>query len=219
MFWTKSVAMFCGLSLLLFGADKVKAPALERADQTYKSSITKAQAEFDRAKSKAMEVRQKAYKDALAAATRAGDFDTAASLKTTITEFEASDGAVTKRPKPKEIVKFEDHEYAIIREGATWHIAKRICEEMGGHLATINSPQEERFLLKFGAEAQVECWVGATDEVEEGKWVWVDGSTADSRKFDVDNYFEAEHGLYCAKDQRLHDMYCGKRWAYICEWD
>lgn len=211
MLSTKSIALLGGLSLILLGADKAKSPTLERADQTYKSSVAKAQAEFDRTKGKAVDVRLKAYRDALAAATRAGDFDSAAALKIAISEFESGEGSTAKRPRPNGIVKFEDHEYAIIREDATWHVAKRICEEMGGHLATINSPQEEKFLLKFGAEAQVECWVGATDEVEEGKWVWVDGSIADAKKFDLDNYFEAEHGLYCGKDQRLHDMYCGKR--------
>ena len=165
MFWTKSVAVFCGLSLLLFGADKAKSPTLERADQTYKSSVAKAQAEFDRAKGKASDVRLKAYRDALAAATRAGDFDSAAAFKIAISEFESADGSAAKRSKPKDTVKFADHEYAIILEAAPWHVAKRLCEEMGGHLATINSPQEEKFLLQFGAEAQVYCWVGATDEV------------------------------------------------------
>ncbi len=219
MIWTKSIRLCCVLSLLLFGADKAKSPALERADQTYRSTITKAQSEFDRAKAKAMEVRQKAYRDALAAATRAGDFDTAAAIKLAISEFEVNGELVTKRSKPKDLVKFEEHEYAVIREPLSWHIAKRVCEEMGGHLATINSTREQEFLVKTCLAAKTECWLGATDEHEEGKWLWVDGSIADSTKFEVDNYNGSEHSIYCALDGVFRDMYSGKRYAYVCEWD
>jgi hypothetical protein len=220
MVWTKFIAVCCGLSLVIFGAEKTKSPVIERADQAYKSAISKAQSEFDRAKGKATEARLKAYRDSLASATRAGDFDTATTLKGVISELEATDPASVKRAKFKDYVKFEDHEYVLIRDGAPWHVAKRICEEMGGHLATINSPREEEFLLKFCTTNNIPCWVGATDEVEEGKWIWVDGTIADSKKFSLDNYSNAEHSLFFSQDIRTFaDLYCGTRLSYVCEWD
>src|SRR5262249_616059 len=79
------------------------------------------------------------------------------------------------RPRPKAAQKFNGHSYAVITEPATWHGARRRCEEMGGHLATPETPAERDFLLKLVRDAKTSAWFGATDEEVEGEWVWVTG--------------------------------------------
>ena len=57
-----------------------------------------------------------------------------------------------------------------------WPEAKAFCEAQGAHLATVTSPSENDLVygLCSGATPQW-CWLGATDEVAEGTWRWVDG--------------------------------------------
>ncbi|MCK8215269.1 hypothetical protein LW982_17945, partial [Erwinia amylovora] len=80
----------------------------------------------------------------LSDSTKSGDFDTSSLIKSKITEAEAAGVA---RQKPKNTVKFNGHEYALIDEKVTWHTAKKRFEEMGGHLACLNTPSESAFLL------------------------------------------------------------------------
>lgn len=47
----------------------------------------------------------------------------------------------------------------------------------GGHLATVNSEEEERFIEKIiGFNHKIDFyWLGGTDENTEGTWEWVTG--------------------------------------------
>ncbi len=64
------------------------------------------------------------------------------------------------------------HLYQRIDVPVSWRDARRLCEEVGGHLATVTSAEENEFVLTNFASDHV-CWLGATDEAEEGKWRWV----------------------------------------------
>jgi len=64
--------------------------------------------------------------------------------------------------------------YAYFPEPGSWHSARRRCEEMGGHLVTIASQEENAFVKSLlGSNA----WIGLTDEGHEGRWEWVTGET------------------------------------------
>ena len=79
----------------------------------------------------------------------------------------------------------------------------------GGHLATITSEGEERFIeqmlkneyyyIKEGI-----CWLGATDEKKEGTWEWVTGE-----EFSYSNWW-----LY-NPDNRDHGVYGSENWLVI----
>ena len=47
---------------------------------------------------------------------------------------------------PPDAKKFRGHYYKVIGTPMTWHVAGRECEKMGGHLARIESPQEQQFV-------------------------------------------------------------------------
>ena len=64
------------------------------------------------------------------------------------------------------------HDYQLIDVSMPWHDAKKYCESLGGHLASVSSDAENAFMHgNFGRDRV--CWLGASDETEEGKWQWV----------------------------------------------
>ena len=65
------------------------------------------------------------------------------------------------------------HHYKVFWERRAWHEAKKRCEELGGHLACVETKEENDFLTKLSDGKSV--WLGATDEVKEGEWLWVTG--------------------------------------------
>jgi alpha-tubulin suppressor-like RCC1 family protein/uncharacterized protein (DUF2141 family) len=63
--------------------------------------------------------------------------------------------------------------YKLIQQSMTWSDAKGYCENIGAHLLTINSQQEQDYITSvFGSDI---VWLGATDAGHEGLWTWVTG--------------------------------------------
>ena len=54
----------------------------------------------------------------------------------------------------------------------SWQDAKRLCEELGGHLATATSAEENNFIYNHFAQDHY-CWLCGTDQHQEGNWRWV----------------------------------------------
>lgn len=71
---------------------------------------------------------------------------------------------------------FNNHKYEVFDESLTWHEAKARCEEMGGHLVTITSAEEQAFIesLIDGKEKK-QYWLGANKE--SGSFEWVTGES------------------------------------------
>ncbi|WP_372371431.1 protein kinase [Candidatus Uabimicrobium sp. HlEnr_7] len=122
----------------------------------------------------------------------------------------------------------------------TWKEAKKKCEEIGGHLITLETIKEHDNVTKFiKALPQWESfWIGLYEdnmkEVEKdgqktkiGKWFWLTDTTKPTTytKWNIKNkepnntknkedYAEMLNGTLLWNDLLLHD----KR-VYICEWD
>ncbi|MES2793807.1 MAG: C-type lectin domain-containing protein [Planctomycetota bacterium] len=194
------------------------AKRVESADATYQTTVKKAEDTKSIVVRKATLERVRVLKSAISDATKAGDFTAATELQTRL-EAAQADGGV--RPKPKNLVKFGGHEYAMIEDKATWHIAKRRCEEMGGHLASIESPNEERFVLELCGTKGQSAWLGASDEEVEGKWSWVNGGllTAEQMpRWHLTNEGDHHHHL-CYWQGEFGDSAAGARLIYMCEWE
>lgn len=66
----------------------------------------------------------------------------------------------------------KNHRYRLLDESLTWQEAKAKCEEMGGHLVTLNSEEEQKYiekLLENGTKKQY--WIGMSRSDNELKWV------------------------------------------------
>jgi len=74
--------------------------------------------------------------------------------------------------------KERQHTYELFDLNLSWSEARDYCESLGGHLATITSQTEQDAvaeLLQSGL--QKAYWLGGTDSVLEGNWVWITGET------------------------------------------
>ncbi|KAK3508499.1 hypothetical protein QTP70_031355 [Hemibagrus guttatus] len=55
-----------------------------------------------------------------------------------------------------------------------WNEARQECRSRGADLVIINSREEQEYLSQM---VTGEAWIGLSDSAEEGKWMWVDGTT------------------------------------------
>ncbi len=68
---------------------------------------------------------------------------------------------------------YGEHYYIFVETQCTWEEAKVKCEEMGGHLVTIQDADENEFVRGFVGVNSV--WIGANDIDTEGTYVWITG--------------------------------------------
>jgi len=101
---------------------------------------------------------------------------------------------------PAEAVEFEGHHYCLIDDvSVKWDDAKKHCEKLGGHLATITSEAEENFLRDYVVEngTKNSYWLGGyVNKI--GMWAWVTGE-----KFKYTNWGAGQPDNYLGKEDVL----------------
>ena len=75
--------------------------------------------------------------------------------------------------RPANATSFRGHDYAYVNTAANWSAAKANCIALGGHLATLTSVEENQFVYNLGGLTP--AWIGFTDEVTEGTFLWANG--------------------------------------------
>ena len=107
----------------------------------------------------------------------------------------------TVKPVAEDI--FNNHRYAVYDLSMTWTEAKEYCENLGGHLVTITSAEEQAFIESLLPEpyTKKQYWLGATSE--SGEWVWV-----------TNEAFEYANWGYNQPD---HQGYADGRWEEYAE--
>ena len=133
---------------------------------------------------------------------------------------------------------YNGHTYFVVEESASWFDAKKACEEMGGHLATINDKQEEDYLIqlllsKYGKDRFQWVWLGARTN-NDGVMEWItgepfvysnwhknqpDSSSTGEDCLELRNYYHDEQGQPCLGEFNWNDALSSKKMYYICEWD
>lgn len=132
---------------------------------------------------------------------------------------------------PSTAQKFGDSYYQVYFDSSIgWHDAKAVCEDLGGHLATISNKEENDFIYSLVRNAGIQCWLGATDEENEGIWEWVTGEPwlFNNARFDncagIQHYLVLNYNSNSTWDDQSEKaesnggQYC-KTGGYICEWD
>ena len=128
------------------------------------------------------------------------------------------------------------HRYKVITSSLTWSQAKKRCEDLGGHLATITSNQEDEYikrLLPTAKKEELHFWIGLTDDGREGRWKWITGEVSKHSSWgdgEPNNYGGnedyatiasspkgAHHGRWNDFDgpNRVHKIIVG----FVCEWE
>lgn len=74
---------------------------------------------------------------------------------------------------------FRNHYYLAVKQSKTWNDAKVYAESLGGYLVTIADKEENDFVFTFAVTKGLTnaIWIGLTDEVKEGQFVWVTGES------------------------------------------
>lgn len=141
--------------------------------------------------------------------------------------------AKLEQPVPSDAESFGEHHYKFFTLDSvkTWEDAKNYCENLGGHLAIITSPEENDFLYQLMVNAgYTSAYFGLTDSYDEGKWLWMDGAEPaftnwHSGEPNSENSSE-DYGMFYWKytDGTWNDGDFGKRTnkggtTFICEWN
>lgn len=128
------------------------------------------------------------------------------------------------------------HYYQLAGHAVTWHQAKNAADEvfygMTGHLATVESEQENEFLVSLLLPEVDGAWLGGTDQDEEGVWTWITGESWSFTRWrpgQPDNTFPKENYLVMIGPRWEDNVYTGY-WAdasgsrefninfYLIEW-
>ncbi|KAF1383035.1 hypothetical protein PFLUV_G00150070 [Perca fluviatilis] len=104
-------------------------------------------------------------------------------------------------PCPPGWTQFGSRCFSFNFQGKSWSDAETFCKSAGGNLASIHSEEEHVFLKTFVNQVSGEnrrTWIGGFDSVQEGVWMWIDGSTFDYKSWadgQPDNARGVEHCL------------------------
>jgi serine/threonine-protein kinase len=122
---------------------------------------------------------------------------------------------------PPDAAEFRGHYYKVIDEKVSWADARRRCEELGGHLATIGDEQEQDFLSKL-SKLGANLWVGMARGEVKGSWAWVTGEPAayaawgpeqpNEKSAAVAVFLRPSHGC------RWNDIPLDAANRFVCEW-
>jgi len=103
-----------------------------------------------------------------------------------------------------------------------WDLAKKKCESVGGQLAVIKDAETWACVRKLVSRR--ECWLGGTDEKQEGTWKWVDGTPLSYTNWldgEPNNSNNAEHYLSTSiQEDGWLDVAKGynANLGYVCQW-
>lgn len=127
---------------------------------------------------------------------------------------------------PAGAVRNGNHYYLIVEErGITWEEAKALCEAQNGHLATITSKSDQKFINKLNKN-ETRLWIGGYRD-DDGKWKWVTGEKwkytnwGDGEPNNSSNVVSNEKCV-AVWPQQWNDMAntnTAEQSGYICEWD
>ena len=123
------------------------------------------------------------------------------------------------------------HRYRIYKGVRTWVEAKLFCEVLGGHLATLTTPEENDFVNNFMQDSGfTTAYFGLSDEQRTGNWEWVTGEPFEYSKWNFGEPSRSareRYGMYFYKhtDASWNDSHFYEHvkvdpgCSFICEWD
>ncbi len=136
----------------------------------------------------------------------------------------ATDDSNSIKEAAKNTCHFNGHSYKYYFGRLNWQEAKAYCESVGGHLVTVSSLEEERFVHSLAEKNDnAYAMIGLSDTETEGAWEWVTGepfrySCWDQGEPNNDN--NKDFALISGEDGtwKVGQNQQGS-WPFICEWD
>nr|XP_028600726.1 CD209 antigen-like protein C [Podarcis muralis]XP_028600728.1 CD209 antigen-like protein C [Podarcis muralis]XP_028600729.1 CD209 antigen-like protein C [Podarcis muralis] len=114
--------------------------------------------------------------------------------------------------------------YYVSKGRKTWYDAENFCVSRDSHLASVLSDEEQNYIT---SQLKDPAWIGFTDEKEEGKWEWTDGSRVTKQYWHEENTYFTENKRRLEKDctsivpslagNNWHDTYCHELRNWVCK--
>ncbi|KAK7478821.1 hypothetical protein BaRGS_00029920 [Batillaria attramentaria] len=110
--------------------------------------------------------------------------------------------------------RFQSSCYGVGDEALTFGDAQEVCEWFGGGLAEVESSEENEFIKQLGRSGgYTGTWLGGTDIITEGHWVWLSSKEPISQGFSDWYPGQPDQGggdQDCLVAWKAHDSY---RWG------
>ncbi len=135
------------------------------------------------------------------------------------------------RSIPQGALSFGGHHYFVFLDPLEPNDAEKFCKERGGYLVRIESQEEQRFVVELLSRVQVESpqiWIGGSDQVDEGKWVFSNGSEMKYTNWNLGSpNNKGNEDFACIlwktpKNPSLRGKWDDKKPhgnSFVCEWD
>jgi len=156
-----------------------------------------------------------------------GDHDAGAEPSGVDASTPSEPDASTPPSAPCPGLVFEDSCYEFFAEQVSWNLAEERCVAWGGHLASVESLEEDAFLGAWPALVGIGfwdgsgLWLGGTDARADGDFRWWDGSALTYVGWASDQPNNGQ-GVDCIEKrndftQRWYDRRCTDGERYVCE--
>lgn len=116
-------------------------------------------------------------------------------------------------------------EHLLCGSRRSWIDAHIGCRQRGGRLVVLETPEENATVSARVREfTEVQFWLGLSDSLTEGTWLWTDGSTlaydawASGEPNDAGGSEDCGQGNF-RNEGEWNDGYCGSRLPFVCEFD
>jgi len=116
--------------------------------------------------------------------------------------------------------KFNQNCYNFVEKTLSWKNAENHCKQEGGHLASVNSKEENDFIRTISSGV---FWLGLTD-FKEGVWIWSDGSPfafnnwSGSGPSNSGGNEDCVHGTQ-EENGNWNDINCASTFNFMCKKD
>lgn len=110
--------------------------------------------------------------------------------------------------KPAAEITYGNKVYRFYTAGIPYALAERYCEELGGNLVKIESEEKNNVIAQKVKELNKTFYIGASDEKEEGKFVWRDGSAVTYTNWSQN---EPNNAADCGGENYVQ-MYANGKW-------
>lgn len=116
------------------------------------------------------------------------------------------------------------HRYELYDINTSWNQAYRFCENLGGHLATVTSAEENEIIMSMLKDSSVNIspWLGGADFNKEGNWYWITGepfSYTNWASTEPNNAENIEHFLALFSSGKWYDLPVISERGFICEYE
>lgn len=110
--------------------------------------------------------------------------------------------------KPAAEITYGNKVYRFYTAGIPYALAERYCKELGGNLVKIESEEKNNVIAQKVKELNKTFYIGASDEREEGKFVWRDGSAVTYTNWSKN---EPNNAADCGGENYVQ-MYANGKW-------